>query len=72
MLLYGEQGGQLDVSGMKFYLDYRVVQDLKLDETEIFHGKGGGIVIGVGIAQRGEKLGTIFEHPLSLGRYQHA
>jgi hypothetical protein len=57
---------------MKFYLDYRVVQDLKLDKTEIFHGKGGGIVIGVGIAQRGEKLGAIFEHPLSLGRYQHA
>jgi hypothetical protein len=72
LLLYSEQGGQLDVSGMKLYLDYRVVEHLKLDETEIFYREGGGVVIGVGIAQCGKKLGTTLEHPLSLGRHQHA
>lgn len=56
---------------MKLYLDYRVVQDLKFDKTEVFHCKRRAVVIRVGIPQRGKKLDAILEHPLSLGRHQH-
>ena len=71
LLLGGEQGRQFDVAGVQLDLDDRLLDDLQLDETEIFDGEGNGVIIGRGIAQHREEFFGIRQHPTAVRGDQH-
>jgi hypothetical protein len=56
---------------MQIDFDYRFVEDLKSDESQVLHGKGSTIVIGFRIPQCRAKLGAVLEHPRPLGGNKH-
>jgi len=67
LLLRGKQGRKFDIAGVQLDLDNRLPDHLELNEPEISDGEGNGIVIGVWVAQRGEKLRCTGQYPLTLG-----
>ena len=71
LLLHREQRRKFDIAGVQLDLDDRLPDHLELDEPEISDGKGNGIVIGVGVAQRGEELRCTGQYPLTFGTDQN-
>jgi len=71
LLLGGKQGLQLDIARVQLDLDDRLLEELKLDEAEIFDGEGYGVIIGGGIAQQRQKFLAVREHPAAIGSDQH-
>jgi len=57
---------------MQLYLNYRVIEDLKFDEAQIFHGKSHAVVVRLGIAQCCKKCRTVLQYPLTRSCCQHS
>src|SRR6516225_4103011 len=52
---------------MQLNFDDRAVEDLKFYESEILYCKQCSIIVRIGIAQRRQELGAVFDHPLPVG-----
>jgi len=71
LVLDREQRRQRDIARVQLDLGHQPIEDLILDEAEVADGETDGVVVRVGIAERGEEVVAPGQHPPPLGGDQH-